>query len=66
MKRKEAQMELDGAISHRENIDTTFKQIGKSLFGDVRGYETIQAVRSPGLPIVDDWDCFKILVCYIL
>ncbi|XP_057524187.1 vacuolar-processing enzyme gamma-isozyme-like [Amaranthus tricolor] len=62
IKRKEAQKELDAALSHRQNIDTTFKQIGKSLFGDVRGYETIQAVRSSGLPIVDDWDCFKTLV----
>ncbi|XP_057524188.1 vacuolar-processing enzyme-like [Amaranthus tricolor] len=59
LKRKEAQKELDAALSHRENVDCTFEEIGKSLFGDENGITMIKKVRPNGNPIVDDWDCFK-------
>ncbi|KAL2940186.1 Vacuolar-processing enzyme alpha-isozyme [Bienertia sinuspersici] len=62
LKRKEAQQELDEAMSHREHIDNRFKEMGKVLFGDENGYEMTKTVRSAGQPIVDDWDCFKTLV----
>lgn len=62
IKRKEAQKELDDALSHREHVDCTFEEIGKTLFGEEQGNEMIKTVRSTGQSIVDDWDCFKTLV----
>ncbi|XP_021849603.2 vacuolar-processing enzyme gamma-isozyme [Spinacia oleracea] len=62
IKRTEAQKELDAAMSHREHVDRTFEDIGKTLFGEEKGYEMIKTVRSAGQSIVDDWDCFKTLV----
>ncbi|CAO2818029.1 unnamed protein product [Amaranthus hypochondriacus] len=59
IKRKEAQEELDAALSHREKIDRSFEEIGKSLFGDENGNNIIMDVRPMGQPLVDDWDCFK-------
>lgn len=59
--RAQAQRELDEALSHRKHIDLTIQGIGEALLG-AQGYEALQVVRSPGQPIVDDWDCFKTLV----
>lgn len=62
IKRKEAQKELDAALSHRKNVDCTFEEIGKTLFGEEKGYEIIKTARPTGQPIVDNWDCFKTMV----
>lgn len=61
-KRKEAQEELDDALSHRKYVDSIFQEIEKGIFGDEKGYEMIKTIRSARQPIVDDWDCFKTLV----
>lgn len=62
VKRKQYQKELEDAISHREQVDCTFEEIGKAVFGDDNGIQMIKTVRSAGQPVVDDWDCFKTLV----
>ncbi|KAK9742038.1 hypothetical protein RND81_03G144600 [Saponaria officinalis] len=61
-KKAKAQKELDDALSQRKQVDYHFESIGKALFGAENGHETIKTVRSPGQPIVDDWDCFKSMV----
>ncbi|KMT17972.1 hypothetical protein BVRB_2g033180 [Beta vulgaris subsp. vulgaris] len=62
VKRKQYEKELEDAISHREQVDCTFEEIGKAVFGDDNGIQMIKTVRSAGQPVVDDWDCFKTLV----
>jgi legumain len=54
-----AQKEIVEAMSHRMHIDNSVKLIGKLLFGIEKGAEVLKAVRSAGLPLVDDWDCLK-------
>lgn len=61
LKQKEAQQELEAALTDRKNVDDLFEKIGTTLFGNEKGHEMIKAVRSAGQPIVDDWDCFKAL-----
>lgn len=60
----EAQKEVVEAISHRMHIDNSVKLIGKLLFGFEKGPEVLNAVRPAGQPLVDDWDCLKILVSF--
>ncbi|KAK9742043.1 hypothetical protein RND81_03G144900 [Saponaria officinalis] len=62
IEKAKAQKELDDALSQRKQVDYHFESIGKALFGAENGHETIKTVRSPGQPIVDDWDCFKSMV----
>ncbi|KAK9103203.1 hypothetical protein Sjap_020457 [Stephania japonica] len=47
---------------HRNRLDASIQLIGKLLFGPQRGAKIISAVRKPGLPLVDDWECLKTMV----
>ncbi|CAJ1785706.1 unnamed protein product [Sphenostylis stenocarpa] len=56
-----AQKELDDEIAHRKHVDNVFHLIGDLLFGEDNSSTMMFHVRPPGLPLVDDWDCFKTL-----
>lgn len=58
----EAQKQVLEAMSHRMHLDDSVKLIGKLLFGIEKGSEVLKAVRSAGQPLVDDWDCLKMMV----
>ncbi|KAM5579805.1 vacuolar-processing enzyme-like [Rosa sericea] len=58
----EAHKQLIDEISRRKKVDYNVKQIGKLLFGYDKSSEVMKNVRTPGEPLVDDWDCFKMLV----
>lgn len=53
---------LRDKIAHRELVDYSINQLGKVLFGHENGSKILKNVRSPGQPLVDDWDCLKALV----
>nr|CAB3447373.1 unnamed protein product [Digitaria exilis] len=54
--------EITGTVMHRKHLDSSVDFIGKLLFGIENGPSALGAVRSPGLPLVDDWDCLKRMV----
>ncbi|OEL34501.1 Vacuolar-processing enzyme beta-isozyme 1 [Dichanthelium oligosanthes] len=54
--------EITGTVTHRKHLDSSVDFIGKLLFGVENGPSTLGAVRSPGQPLVDDWDCLKRMV----
>ena len=60
----ESQQHLAEAMTHRTHIDHNIKLIGKLLFGIERGPEVLNNVRPAGEPLVDDWNCLKLLVRY--
>ncbi|KAF8400956.1 hypothetical protein HHK36_014259 [Tetracentron sinense] len=55
----EAQKQLLDVMSHRTHIDQSMKLIGNILFGIDNGPGML-SVR--GQPLVNDWDCLKMLV----
>ncbi|KAJ4954159.1 hypothetical protein NE237_030991 [Protea cynaroides] len=57
-----AQKQFIDAVSHRMHIDHSIKLIGKFLFGIEEGPKVLKAVRPAGQPLVDDWDCLKMMV----
>jgi legumain len=58
----EAQKKLHDEINRRKTIDNNMNQITTILFGDQNGQQVLTSVRSPGQPLVDDWNCLKTLV----
>jgi len=46
-------------VKHRNHLDGSVELIGVLLFGPTKGSSVLQAVRAPGLPLVDDWECLK-------
>lgn len=58
----EAQKHLVDLMTHRMHLDKSVKLIGKLLFGSERGPLVLNKVRSPGQPLVDDWECLKTMV----
>ncbi|KAL0297232.1 UNVERIFIED_CONTAM: Vacuolar-processing enzyme [Sesamum radiatum] len=58
----EAQKQLAEAMAHRTHIDNSIQLIGKLLFGIEKGPQVLNTVRRAGEPLVDDWDCLKLLV----
>lgn len=58
----QAQKKLRDEISHREHVDYSINLLGKLLLGHENGSKILKNVRSPGEPLVDDWDCLKTLV----
>ncbi|KAI3454123.1 hypothetical protein Pfo_010786 [Paulownia fortunei] len=58
----EAQKQLAEAMAHRTHIDNSITLIGKLLFGIEKGPEVLKTVRTAGEPLVDDWNCLKLLV----
>ncbi|KAL2320214.1 hypothetical protein Fmac_029183 [Flemingia macrophylla] len=62
MEKLKAHKELDDEIAQREHVDNVFHLIGNLLFGKDNSSTVMFHIRSPGLPLVDDWDCFKNLI----
>jgi legumain len=60
--KQEVLREITGTVRHRKHLDNSIDFIGKLLFGIDKGPSTLQAVRPPGQPLVDDWDCLKQMV----
>ncbi|KAL0327510.1 UNVERIFIED_CONTAM: Vacuolar-processing enzyme [Sesamum angustifolium] len=58
----EAQKQLAEAMAHRTHIDNSIQLIGKLLFGIEKGPQVLNTVRPAGEPLVDDWNCLKLLV----
>ncbi|KAK9143244.1 hypothetical protein Syun_012644 [Stephania yunnanensis] len=58
----EALKQIAETTMHRNHLDASIQLIGKLLFGPQRGAKIISAVRKPGLPLVDDWECLKAMV----
>ncbi|KAL8244748.1 hypothetical protein R6Q59_011006 [Mikania micrantha] len=61
-RKTEAQQKFLDVMSHRMHIDSSIELVGKLLFGLEKGPEVLNAVRSAGKPIVDDWTCLKTFV----
>lgn len=66
-KKLEAQKELHGKISHRMHVDHSMKEIGKLILGSENStMMLLKTVRPLDQPVVDDWDCYKMLVSSFL
>jgi hypothetical protein len=46
-------------VLHRKHLDSSIDFIGKLLFGFVNGPSMLEAPRSSGQPLVDDWGLFE-------
>ncbi|ONI15085.1 hypothetical protein PRUPE_3G025000 [Prunus persica] len=58
----EARKQLLDEIAHRKLVDYRInKKIGELLFGHQKSSKVLLNVRPHGQPLVDDWDCFKML-----
>ncbi|KAL2320215.1 hypothetical protein Fmac_029184 [Flemingia macrophylla] len=62
MEKLKAQKVLEDEIAQREHVDNVFHLIGNLLFGEDSSSTKMLHVRSRGLPLVDDWDCFMTLI----
>ncbi|KAK1607266.1 hypothetical protein QYE76_030939 [Lolium multiflorum] len=49
-------------VAHRKHLDSSIDFIGKLVFGFEKGPSVLEAPRSSGQPVVDDWDCLKRMV----
>ncbi|XP_030972991.1 vacuolar-processing enzyme-like [Quercus lobata] len=58
----EAQKQLQDEISLRKHVDFSINHIGELLFGNGSSSKVLETIRPSGQPIVDDWNCFKMLV----
>ncbi|XP_047066885.1 vacuolar-processing enzyme beta-isozyme 1-like [Lolium rigidum] len=54
--------EIKETVLHRKHLDSSIDFIGKLLFGFVNGPSMLEAPRSSGQPLVNDWDCLKRMV----
>ncbi|XWS19219.1 hypothetical protein CRYUN_Cryun32bG0112100 [Craigia yunnanensis] len=62
-KKAKAHKELLDELSYRKHIDESINQIIKVIFGYKNmSAEILKSVQSVGKPLVDDWNCFKMLV----
>jgi hypothetical protein len=59
----EAKKRLMDEISYRKHVEYSINHIVMLLFGNSNSSSILlDTVRPPGQPLVDDWDCFKMLV----
>ncbi|XP_047049253.1 vacuolar-processing enzyme-like [Lolium rigidum] len=58
----EARRRLVDMMARRSHVDSSLELIGNLLFGFEEGPKVLNAVRSAGQPLVDDWDCLKYMV----
>lgn len=58
----EAQKKLQTEISRRQKEDDNIHSLAVLLFGETNASRIIEYVRPTGQPLVDDWDCLKMLV----
>lgn len=63
-KKAEAHKELVGELSYRKQIDESINEIIKALFvhKNIESDMLLESVQPAGKPLVDDWNCFKMLV----
>lgn len=54
--------EIEDTIAHRKHLDSSIDFIGKLVFGFENGPLALEAARSSGQPLVDNWDCLKKMV----
>ncbi|KAM0919296.1 hypothetical protein ACQ4PT_008231 [Festuca glaucescens] len=54
--------EIKETVVHTKHLDSSVDFIGKLVFGFENGPSVLEAPRSPGQPLVDDWDCLKKMV----
>lgn len=53
---------IEDTIAHRKHLDSSIDFIGKLVFGFENGPLALEAARSSGQPLVDNWDCLKKMV----
>ncbi|KAF2317708.1 hypothetical protein GH714_039625 [Hevea brasiliensis] len=58
----EARKKLRDIISHTRHVDRSINQTTTILFGEEKTSEVLKMVRPSGQPLVDDWNCLKMLV----
>ncbi|KAK1663528.1 hypothetical protein QYE76_051687 [Lolium multiflorum] len=54
--------EIKETVAHRVHLDSSIDFIGKLVFGFEKGPSMLEAPRSSGQAVVDDWDCLKRMV----
>lgn len=57
--------ETQEMLTYMRRLNSVFMEIDLLLFGPPRN-PMIHPVRDPGLPLVDDWKCYKSTVCLTL
>ncbi|BBG98681.1 Vacuolar-processing enzyme gamma-isozyme [Prunus dulcis] len=57
-----ARKQLLDEIAHRKLVDYRINKIWELLFGHQKSSKVLLNVRPQGQPLVDDWDCFKMLM----
>ena len=53
--------EVKETVLHRKHLDSSIDFIGKLVFG-FEGPSVLEATKGPGQPLVDYWDCLKMMV----
>jgi legumain len=61
-KKTEILKQIKDTTRHRTHLDESIKLIGSLLYGPQKNEAVLNSVRSPGLPLVDDWSCLKSMV----
>ena len=64
---KKAQLlkQITSTMLHRKHLDGSLDIIGIVLFGPAKAPTVLKSRRGGGLPLVDDWDCLKSMVCFL-
>lgn len=62
----EAQKQLQNEILSRQQVDQNIHQIIALVFGEENVSKMIESIRPAGQPLVDDWDCLKMLVSFYI
>ncbi|VAH49958.1 unnamed protein product [Triticum turgidum subsp. durum] len=60
--KQRALREIKETVLHRKHLDSSIDFIGKLVFGFEKGPSVLDASRGSGQPLVDDWDCLKMMV----
>ncbi|KAI9173954.1 hypothetical protein LWI28_009278 [Acer negundo] len=61
-KKSQVLKQITETEKHRIHLDGSVELIGVLLYGPREGSTLLNAVRAPGLPLVDDWQCLKSMV----
>jgi hypothetical protein len=61
-----ALIEIKETVQHRKHLDSSIDFVGRLVFGFEKGPSMLEAVRTSGQPLVDDWDCLKRMVSMVI